>query len=76
MDGVEGDLFRITTGLRQGCVMSPTLFNMYMDAMMAKVTECSVGAVLVGNGQFGPARGFMVSYGGNGDEDGTSYAEV
>ena len=49
MDGEEGDLFPITTGLRQGCVMSPSLFNIYMDAMMRKVTESPIGGVMVGS---------------------------
>ena len=49
MDGEEGDWFPITTGLRQGCVMSPSLFNIYMDAMMRKVTEEAAGGVMVGD---------------------------
>ena len=48
LDGVDGDWFPIRTGLRQGCVMSPSLFNMYMDAMMKKVTEDGNGGVMVG----------------------------
>ena len=28
------DCFRINGGLRQGCIMSPWLFNVYMDALM------------------------------------------
>ncbi|KAK3893161.1 hypothetical protein Pcinc_003002 [Petrolisthes cinctipes] len=37
---VEGDLsesFNISVGLRQGCVMSPWLFNIYMDGCMREV---------------------------------------
>ena len=49
MDGEEGDWFPITTGLRQGCVMSPSLFNIYMDAMMRRVTEEAAGGVMVGD---------------------------
>ena len=45
----DGDWFPITTGLRQGCVMSPSLFNVYMDAMMRKVTEGEAGGVMVGS---------------------------
>ena len=48
VDGVEGDWFPIRTGLRQGCVMSPSLFNLYMDAMMRKVTEGGAAGVRVG----------------------------
>ena len=32
----ESECFRIESGVRQGCVMSPWLFNVYMDAVMRK----------------------------------------
>ena len=48
VDGGEGEWFPIRTGLRQGCVLSPSLFNVYMDAMMRKVTEGAPGGVRVG----------------------------
>src|SRR5678816_4327159 len=34
INGVNGDWFRINSGVRQGCVMSPWLFNLYMDGVM------------------------------------------
>ena len=48
MDGDDGEWFPIRTRLRQGCVMSSSLFNVYMDAMMRKVTEGTAGGVMVG----------------------------
>ena len=39
-DGVKGgksERFRIYTGLRQGYIMSPWLFNVYINAVMKKV---------------------------------------
>ena len=30
----ESERFRIDSGVRQGCIMSPRLFNVYMDAVM------------------------------------------
>ena len=39
LGGEDGEWFIITAGLRQGCVMSPSLFNVYMDAMTRRVTE-------------------------------------
>ena len=38
--GVKGGVsewFRIDSGLRQGCIMSTWLFNVYMDAMLKEV---------------------------------------
>ena len=35
--GGECSCFRIDSGMRQGCTMSPWLFNVYMDAVMKKV---------------------------------------
>ena len=29
--------FRIDSGVRQGCIMPPWFFNVYMDAVMEKV---------------------------------------
>ena len=35
------DLFDVKVGLRQGCVMSPWLFNVYMDSIGREVKrEC------------------------------------
>ena len=48
LDGEYGDWCSIRTGLRQGCVMSPSLSYMYLGAMMRKVTEGSPGGVTVG----------------------------
>ena len=40
----EGEWFRVGFGLRQGCVMSPWLFNVFMDGVMKEVRE-AVGDV-------------------------------
>ena len=32
--GSESRCFRIESGVRQGCIMSPWFFNAYMDAVM------------------------------------------
>ena len=35
--GAEIERFRIDSGVRQGCIMSPLLFNVYMDRVMEEV---------------------------------------
>ncbi len=46
ISGDTSELFEIKVGLRQGCVMSPWLFNIYMDGVMremkGKVGEAGV----------------------------------
>jgi hypothetical protein len=37
INGVEGEWFKIESGVRQGCVMSPWLFNLYMDGVMKEL---------------------------------------
>ena len=34
------ELFAVNDGLRQGCVMSPWLFNVYMDGVVRMLGEC------------------------------------
>ena len=35
--GGESEWFRIDSRVSQGCIMSPLLFNVYMDAVMKEV---------------------------------------
>ena len=35
----EGEWLEVGVGMRQGCVMSPWLFNLFMDAVMKEVRE-------------------------------------
>ncbi|MCP5003018.1 MAG: hypothetical protein GY941_03575 [Planctomycetes bacterium] len=54
VDGRLSETFDISVGVRQGCVMSPWLFNVYMDGcireMKARVGDIGVGLQLDGVG--------------------------
>ena len=39
INGKRSEWFEVKGGLRQGCVMSTWLFNIYMDGVMKEVTE-------------------------------------
>ena len=46
IDGEQSRWFGQKTELRQGCVMSPSLFNIFMDKLMRMVTETSDGVTV------------------------------
>ena len=52
----ESKWFPVNVGLRQGCVMSPLLFNVYMDAVVREVNARVLGKGLellsVNDGRF------------------------
>src|SRR5678816_2098238 len=37
INGVKNDWFNINSGVRQGCVISPRLLNLYMDGVMKEL---------------------------------------
>ena len=39
--------FELHTGVRQGCILSPTLFAIFIDGLATLVKECTKGAELV-----------------------------
>ena len=41
--GGESDYFRIDSGVRQGCIISPWIFNVYMDAVFMKEVKMGRG---------------------------------
>ena len=48
MNGSIGELFRTTVGVRQGCHLSPTLFNIFLERIMSDVLEEHDGTISIG----------------------------
>ena len=47
-NGNTGDWFRTTVGVRQGCLLSPTLFNIFLEKIMTDALENHEGTVKIG----------------------------
>ena len=43
-----GDWFRTTVGVRQGCLLSPTLYNIFLERIMTDALDDHEGTVSVG----------------------------
>ena len=48
MNGSIGEWFRTTVGVRQGCLLSPTLFNIFLERLMSDALEEYDGKVSIG----------------------------
>ena len=48
MNGSIGEWLRTTVGVRQGCLLSPTLFNIFLERIMSDALEEHDGKVSIG----------------------------
>ena len=47
--GSKGDWFQTTVGFQQGCVLSPTVFNIFLERIMTDALENHKGTVNIGD---------------------------
>ena len=47
-NGSTGEWFRTRVGVRQGCLLSPTLFNIFPERIMCEVLDDHEGSVSIG----------------------------
>ena len=47
-NGSTGEWFRTTVGVRQGCLLSPTLFNIFLERIMCEALDGHEGSVSIG----------------------------
>ena len=48
VDGVMSEWFESFIGVRQGCVLSPVLYSLFINGLAKKLKECGCGGVNVG----------------------------
>ena len=45
-DGVRSSAFKTTEGVKQGGILSPFLFNFFMDSLISEIKDLQIGALL------------------------------
>ena len=43
VNGVHSEWFTVQSGLKQGCILSPTLFNFYVNGLVEELEKCGKG---------------------------------
>ena len=43
---IETDFFNVSDGVKQGCVLSPVLFSIYINEFAKMLKECNVGVYI------------------------------
>lgn len=49
INGILTDWFPVSVGLKQGCTISPTLFNVYINSLVSQIKESRIGVDIDGD---------------------------
>ena len=58
----DTDWFKIGKGFRQGCIMSPNLYNIHAEDIMREVLQNYEGGVKIGSVRYSKSRSQMIQH--------------
>ena len=47
-NSIQGQMFKTTVGVRQGCLLSPVLFNLFLEEIMAGIQDEHISTISIG----------------------------
>ena len=47
-NSIQGQMFKTTVGMRQGCLLSPVLFNLFLEEIMAGIQDEHISIISIG----------------------------
>ena len=47
-NSIQGQMFKTIVGVRQGCLLSPVLFNLFLEEIMAGIQDEHISKISIG----------------------------
>ena len=47
-NSIQGQMFKTTVGVRQGCILSQVLFNLFLEEIMAGIQDRHISTISIG----------------------------